>query len=170
MLEWTPLAFLKRLAPIIAPPRLNLVRYMGALGPRSRLRPLVTAAAQQKIEHRELLQGVRVPVSRITLSMRKAAGKIATAAFKAWAACLKRVFEVNPILCRRCGIEMVPVAAIVSGEELVRLLRHLELPVEFPKTKLARSPPLPFRGEESQIDPSTDAFDGVDEDWGWHAA
>ena len=31
VLEWTPLAFLKRLAPIIAPPRLNLVRYAGAL-------------------------------------------------------------------------------------------------------------------------------------------
>ena len=66
---------------------------------------------------------------------------------------------------------MVPVAAIVSGEELVRLLTHLGLPVEFPKTKsanarervrtdahqemswasCARSPPLPF-GEESQID------------------
>ncbi len=77
---------------------------------------------------------------------------------------------MNPILCQRCGIEMVPVAAIVAGEELVRLLRHLELPVDSPKTKPARSTPLPFRGEESQIDPLLDAFDGVDEDWGWHAA
>ncbi len=170
VLEWTPLAFLKRLAPIIAPPRLNLVRYAGTLGPRSMLRPHVTAAAQQEIEHRELLQGVRVPVSRLAVSMRKAAGKVSSAASRAWAACLKRVFEVNPILCRRCGIEMVPVAVIVAGEELVRLLTHLGLAVEFPKTKPARSPPLPFRGEESQIDPSLDAFDGVDEDWGWHAA
>ncbi len=65
---------------------------------------------------------------------------------------------------------MVPVAAIVADEELVRLLTHLGISVEFPKTKPARSPPLPFCGEESQIDPSLDAFDGVDEDWGWHAA
>ncbi len=65
---------------------------------------------------------------------------------------------------------MVPVATIVGGTELVRLLRHLELPVEFPKTKSARSPPLPF-GEESQIDLSVDAFEGIDEDSGdWHAA
>ena len=78
-------------------------------------------------------------------------------------------FGVMRFLCRGCGIEMVPVAAIVANEELVRLLTHLGIPVEFPKTKLARSPPLPFRGEESQIDPSLDAFDGVDEDWGWHA-
>ncbi len=170
VLEWTPLAFLKRLAPIIAPPRLNLVRYVGALGPRSRLRPMVTAAARQEIERHELLKGVRVPVSRIAVSMRKAAVQAATAASRAWAAFLKRVFEVSPILCQRCGIEMVPVAAIVAGEELVRLLTHLGLPVEFPKTKPARSPPLPFRGEESQIDPSHDAFDGVDEDWGRHAA
>ncbi len=131
---------------------------------------MVTAAAQQKTEYRELLQGVKLPTSRLAAAARKAAVQVATVASRAWAACLKRVFEANPILCRRCGIEMVPVAAVVNDEELVRLLRNLGLPVEFPKTKPARSPPIPFRGEESQIDPSLDAFDGVDEDWGWYAA
>ena len=77
-----------------------------------------------------------------------------------------RALEVNPILCRRCEIEMVPIAAIVSGGELKRLLSHLGLSVEFPKTKPARSPPLPFRGTESQIDPSVDAWEGIDEDSG----
>ncbi len=172
VLEWTPLALLKRLAPIIAPPRLNLVRYAGARGPRSRLRPMVRAAARQEIEYHELLEGVRVPVSRIAASMRKAAGKVSTAASRAWAACLKRVFEANPILCAGCGVQMVPVAASVADEELVRLLRHLDLPTEFPKTKPARSPPLPFHGEESQIDPSAEAWRGIDEDLSgdWHAA
>ena len=33
ILEWTPVEFLGRLSRIIAPPRLNLVRYAGALGP-----------------------------------------------------------------------------------------------------------------------------------------
>ena len=114
---------------------------------------------------------MKVPASRLALAARKASGKVSSAASKARAACLKRVFEVNPILCARCGIEMEPVAAIVSGRELVRLLAHLGLPTGFPITKPARSPPLPFRGKESQIDPSVDAFDGIDEDSGdWHAA
>ncbi|MFH1726567.1 MAG: hypothetical protein ABII00_18305 [Elusimicrobiota bacterium] len=131
---------------------------------------MVSAAARQEIEHHELLEGVRVPVTRIAASMRKAAGKASTVASRAWAACLQRVFEVNPILCQRCGIEMVPAAVIVNDEESVRLLTHLGLPREPPRTKPARSPPLPLRGEESRIDPSVDAFDGVDEDRGWHAA
>ena len=82
---------------------------------------------------------------------------------------------------------MEPVAAIVAGPQLVRLLSHLGLPIEFPKTKSARSPPLPLC-EEPQIDlaegypeemplphvvggrPSVDAAEGIDEDRGWHAA
>jgi len=63
-----------------------------------------------------------------------------TAASKAWAACLKKVFEVNPILCRNCGVEMEPVAAIIADAQLVRLLAHLRLPAE-----------------------------GINEDRGWHA-
>jgi len=85
-----------------------------------------------------------------------------------WAVRLEDV-EVNPILCRSCGIEMEPLAAIVADAELVRFLSHLGLPTEFPKIKPARSPPLPLR-EESQIDPSVDAAEGIDEDRGWHAA
>ncbi|MBI4423045.1 MAG: transposase, partial [Elusimicrobia bacterium] len=44
LLLWMPLEFLGRFAPIIPPPYLNLVRYAGALGPRSKLRGAVCAA------------------------------------------------------------------------------------------------------------------------------
>ena len=86
--RWTPLAFIKRLAPIIAPPRLNLVRYVGALGPRAKLRTHVTAAAREAVAYVELLRGVKAPVSRLAASVRKAS----TAASRAWASCLKKIF------------------------------------------------------------------------------
>jgi hypothetical protein len=69
---------------------------------------------------------------------------------------------------------MVPVAVIMNDSELVRLLRHLKLPVDFPKTVPARSRPnLPNvvgldvsnqRSLESSIRPPPDPFDdcGID--------
>ena len=87
---------------------------------------------------------------------------------RSWAACLRRVFEVDPVLCPRCGIEMRPVAAIVRDCELERLLRGLGLPVSFPRTAPARSPPR-AADDGAQVDPMVDAWDGIDEgpqpDW-----
>ena len=62
----------------------------GALGPRSRLRGPVTAAARERLEYGELLRGARVPASPLLILARKAAGKAACAAFRTWAACLRR--------------------------------------------------------------------------------
>ena len=59
LLEWTPLEFLTRFARLIAPPRKNLVRYAGALGARSSLRPLVSAAARGPAGNPELLAGLK---------------------------------------------------------------------------------------------------------------
>ena len=58
---------------------------------------------------------------------------------------------------------MVPVAVILEDRELDRLLRHLGLPTEFPKGKPARSPPFSWVGEDSQVDPAADAWDGGDD-------
>ena len=57
---------------------------------------------------------------------------------------------------------MVPVAVILEDRELEHLLWHLGLSTKFPKTKPARSPPLPFGGEDSQADLAADAWDGSD--------
>jgi hypothetical protein len=58
---------------------------------------------------------------------------------------------------------MLPVAVVMQDAQLTRLLSHLGLPTEFPKTKPARGPPSPHGGEDSQIDPSVDACDGEDQ-------
>ena len=79
-----------------------------------------------------------------------------------WAACLSKVFEVEPLVCRVCSTELVPVAVIMNDSELVRLLRHLRLPTDFPKTVSARSrpPPDPFDG--CGIDPRVERYEGID--------
>lgn len=162
--EWKPLEFLERFSRLIPPPRLHLVRYYGALAPRSGQRTAVSRAAREGIACEELLAGVPADGLRAAAAcaqrvIRKAFARSA----KSWAACLRKVFEVNPIQCPSCGVEMVPVAAITDDRQLDRLLACLGLPTDWPKTKPARAPPLPFPRQDTQIDPRLDAWDGRDD-------
>jgi hypothetical protein len=76
---------------------------------------------------------------------------------------LRKIFEVDALLCPRCGGELVAVAAITDDRELNRLLVNLGLPADFPKTKPARASPRAWSGEDSQIDPAADVWDGRDD-------
>ncbi len=57
---------------------------------------------------------------------------------------------------------MCCIAFITDDKELPRLLSHLGLPTDFPIIAPPRSPPL-ATGEDSQVDPSLDKWDGIDE-------
>ena len=159
-LSFEPVEFLRRWGLLIPPPRKNLLRYYGALGPNSKLRPLLVAKASRgaaKARLRARVDGVKEEVS---------------ASLRSWAACLSRVFEVDPLVCPQCGERMVAVAAILKDSEVTRILECLGLPTEFPKTKPARTklaevmlgPPGPDRalGDECQLDPRTDLYEAVD--------
>lgn len=161
-LEWGGEEFVRRWSRLIPPPRQHIVKYGGVLGPRSGMRERVTAAAHEGRSYEDLLAG-RSP-SEIGILARKAVREAGTRVkmyFGTWAACLKRVFEVSPILCEACGVEMVPVAAITEDRELERLLNHLGLPTEWPKMKPARSPPVAV-GADSQVNPEAERWDGID--------
>ena len=54
------------------------------------------------------------------------------------AKCLGRIFEVYPIKCAACGAKMEAVASIMADHELERLLKHLGLEADFPKTTSRR--------------------------------
>ncbi len=92
----------------------------------------------------------------------RAARKVVAAAVKGWASCLGRIFEIDVIKCARCGGRMRPIAAITEAVELERLLLHVGLEADFPRTRPARAPPLGWGREGSQVDPATDAWDGKD--------
>ena len=56
------------------------------------------------------------------------------------------------------------IAVIGEDAELDRLLPHIGVEADFPKTMPARSPPM-FQGDEdTQFDPRVDACDGMDEE------
>jgi hypothetical protein len=59
---------------------------------------------------------------------------------------------------------MVAIATIRDDFELDRVLRHEGLEVDFPRTKPSRSPPSVYGGEDGQVEPSNDAWDGKDEE------
>ena len=91
----------------------------------------------------------------------KAARAVSRAA-RSWAACLGRIFGVDVSKCVKCGGVMRAVAVITEDVELDRILAHLGLEEDFPKTKPARSPPR-WCGEDSQVDPGVEAWEGIDE-------
>jgi len=142
-------ALVGKLARLIPPPRKNAVRYFGALAPNSPLRPLLAAEATSN--------------SGVSLSGKAADAcrKVLSAAAKSWAACLRRVFEIDPFLCANCGGQLEPIAFIFEDRQLVRILEYLGLPTDLPKTVPARGPP-PVFDEESQLMPDSDLSLGID--------
>jgi hypothetical protein len=132
-----PLDFLRRLAALVPPPGLHMVRYHGVLANRSNVRALLPPPPP-----RPLPAGVEPPgareappsdpppdparVSRTSLS---------------WAQLLYRVLFVDALLCTKCGGRMT-VIAFLSDLAIVRqVLEHLKIPAVPPPVWPARSDP-----------------------------
>lgn len=156
VIEWNALEFLSRFAKLIPPPWINLVRYAGALGPRSKLRPLITQAAQQTGAYDALRAGWRPARLTLPASVKKIGRNLLTTAQKTWAMCLRKVFEVNPVVCV-CGAEMKLVAVVLDEEALLNILTHLGWPCAYPVLKPPRSPP------EAQLDSEVEKCYGIDD-------
>ena len=150
ILVMPPVEFLRRLTLLMPPPNKNLIHYYGALAPRSPLRPAVVA----KVEKEAALLARREKVDKPKKN-------------NSWAACLARVFEVYPLTCPKCNLEMKPVAVILNDKELVRLLTHLGLPAEYPKFRPAPQASLYEHAcgppdEGCQPDPKGDLYEVID--------
>jgi hypothetical protein len=101
-----------RLAALVPPPRMHLVRYYGVFAPRSRLREQVVPHQPQPpqpdgCEHAATGQndGARAQRQRMT-----------------WAQLLRRVFEIDILECPRCQARMQQIAVITSPEVIRRML------------------------------------------------
>ena len=58
-----------------------------------------------------------------------------------WAALIRRVYEIDPLLCPFCGAQMKIIAFILDRASVRRILEHLQMPAQRPEP-LAHSPPL----------------------------
>jgi hypothetical protein len=145
MLELDPLEFLERVATLIPPMRSHLVRYAGVFAPHSKLRPAVVIAgasagdapsnAPTAQEGPSPAWGPRLP----------------------WAELLKRVFEIEVLVCKECGGKMRVLAFLTDPEVTRTILAHLTLAFLAPQKAPARAPPeIPTEPAQGGGDPSNE--------------
>jgi hypothetical protein len=156
-LEWTGVEFVKRVAALVPPARRHMVRYYGALGPRSPLREAVSSAARGKAGECDLKEGYSIT---LVATVARAVKEAVRAGARTWAACMRRVFEVDPMVCA-CGGGMELSAIILDDGALSRILAHQGWAVGFPRTKASRSPPVLGEADEGgQIDERGEEWEG----------
>ncbi len=67
---------------------------------------------------------------------------------RSWAQLIYQVYEIDPLKCPKCGSQMKIIAFILEREEVIRILRHLQMwPIEYPKpcSVEARASPFDFK-------------------------
>jgi len=108
-----PLDFLAEFTQHIPPQGAHLIRYYGYYSNKSRGMRKKAATEQ----------------SAKPSSGDDASGAAPTRCTKTWAMLIKRVYEVDPLSCPRCGSEMAVVAFIdpPQGEVIEKILRHCGL-------------------------------------------
>ena len=106
-----PLDFIAKLAALVPSPRANLTRYHGVLAPNSKHRVNVTPAKRGKGSSKQGL-----PNTNKTESPADGHREMS------WAQRLKRVFNIDITICRRCGKAVRIVASIEDPLVIKRIL------------------------------------------------
>jgi len=130
------LDFLAELTQHIPPKGLQLIRRYGLYASRTKGRwqdmPWVAERAPDGWKATHQLDGAADDLGYEPLS--DGDEEVAVDARKrAWARLLAKVYEVDPMVCPKCGAEMKVIAVIEDTDEIKRILRHL--------IKIGRSPP-----------------------------
>ena len=128
---WSAPDFIAQLTQFIPPWGVRLIHYYGLYSSRCKARwhrwPHLARAAPPgwKESHAEVLPPDPVPGYPQTVTQ--------AACRSSWARLLAKVYEIDPLLCPRCGSEMKIIALITDPSEVHKILRHL--------VKIARAPP-----------------------------
>ena len=115
-----PLEFLARVLIHVPEPNKHLVRFYGAYANRVRSEKI---ARSDSVKQEEKKQDDVLPRRR--------------ALNKRWAELIYRIYEVDPLTCRRCGEQMKIIAFISEPSVIRRILDHLE------RKARPRAPPEP---------------------------
>ena len=123
----SPLELLEKLAALVPPPRLNLIRYQGVLAPNASVR-------QQIVPSPAVADEINLePGAEVTPQVR--------AQRRTWAALLSRIFDLDGTLCPNCGATMRIIAALTDEVSIRHYLKGVGLPSTPPPIAPARSPP-----------------------------
>ena len=157
-----PEVLIERLLALVPRPRRHLVTYHGVLGPaaglRSRVVPRLDEGEGMDEAERSASpaaaddeEGERSPTA--ILAQRRGRRRIVPHAPQVrgrrypWAELLRRVFEVEALVCPHCGGRRRLLAAVTAPESIARVLSAMGLSSEAPELAPARSPP---GGEEAE--------------------
>lgn len=105
-----PLEFLDRIAAFIPLPHRHRRHYHGVFAPNSPLRKMVIAYAKR---------GLAAPTS-----IHQTVEKTRCASLD-WAQLIKRIYEVDPLLCSKCGKAIKIIGFITHQAEIYRILRGI---------------------------------------------
>jgi len=130
-----PVAFLRRLAALMPPPRVHMVRFFGVFAPRHAMRREVAALAASA-----------AAASRVRASLPQPAPRQGAAARYRWAELLARVFAIDLTRCQRPGCVGTTkvIAEVIDPDVIAKILTHLGLmpePAAAAATAAARAPP-----------------------------
>ena len=129
--EFSALEFLARLTPHIPRKWESTIRYYGHYSHRARGKRNRERAKREKANS-------EVPAINILPALPEQKAK----ASKSWAALIKRIFEIDPLVCPRCKSSMAIKAFITETAQVKRLLKNLEIPgFEKPQPIFGPSPP-----------------------------
>ena len=117
--------FVARVQVQIPDPRRHLVRYYGAYSNRAR-------GQRRKAEDRLEGNGSGEAGEPVLSSPERAALR------RRWANLIRRVYEVDPLVCPRCGAEMRVIGFITEPSLLKRILDHIRK-----RDRVSRPPPHP---------------------------
>ncbi|MBK9072389.1 MAG: transposase [Myxococcales bacterium] len=129
-----PVAFLRRLAALMPPPRVHMLRFFGVFAPRHAFRGEIATLAAQAAD-----------APRIEPTQPQTARNTAPARYR-WAQLLARVFADDLTRCQRpgCAGKVRVIAEIIDPDVIAKILSHLGLSDTAPATSAARAlPPAP---------------------------
>ncbi|MFH1131974.1 MAG: transposase [Pseudomonadota bacterium] len=130
-----PVAFLRRSAAIIPPPRQNQIRFHGIFVPHSKFNAKTKALVPTpEICKANKSNPVQADASEI-MDPKQRGYRIL------WSALSMRVFKNNVLACPKCGGRLRLVALIKEPKALRKICEHLGFPTELPKPAPARPPP-----------------------------
>ena len=123
-----PAEFVARVIMHIPEPRRHLVRYYGWYSNVSRGKRRKAEAENEEVVDTGVALAPRAA---------RAEARSARALRRSWARLIKRIYEVDPLMCPSCGSEMKVIAFITEHDVVDAILRHLDRK----ESREARGPP-----------------------------
>ena len=136
--RWDVYELIARVLDHLPPPRQQLVRYWGYYSNVSRgKRRAASLRLAATDPDDETLAATGIPTGVPTADDEPFRHR----ARLSWAALIKKVYEIDPLLCPFCGAQMKIIAFITSHPTVSRILEHIQMPAQRPEP-LAHSPPI----------------------------